>query len=302
MEPGHHISRDLGNGRRHLGIGILISPAERHKAVFSFHFLGIGEIDRKFFGDLLSNGIAANRNRPQENTAAVDKNQIRAAPSHVEDHIAAIFPHHIGLGGIVNRSRRDLHRQHLQPRIEQRRANRGNQFVLDRYKQRLELLDRIHGFFGALARFRLLVFGLDFKVFDVLDQLVIPDHLVQRIGHRLFGFRFNHLGGAGTVSAQRRQFAQTLEGMKARNGQPHLGGLELILGHQFPECAVERFRKTAVIQLLGEFLDRIAFQGNGIAGPADGKFRHFDAGTADVDCKNRIFLQHILRFFSRSRC
>ena len=271
VQTRHHITDDLGNGGRHLGIRFLVSSAQRHKSMTPLHFLGFLVGNSKFLADLERDGMTGDRDDSDEKTPAVHEKQRGTAVSDIQDQLAIRIPYPVQAGRIVACRRRNFHKFDL---------------LAERFDQRGNLLDLIafddheHGFnlTAVIRRFQ---------------QLGIPYDLTHIIRDSALGLEFDDLTDLLFIGNNGRHFDKPDIGIVSGQGKTDFFGIEFIrrqnlverFQHIDPGIGFHEILKGTVRSR--KFFERKTLHQH-FAIRSIGKLRSFDTAGSD------IYAQHII--------
>ena len=264
MEAGHHVADDLGDGGRDLAFGFGIGAAEGHESMPTFELFGFGEADAELLGDLLGDRVAGDGDSPGEEAAAVDEQQVGAAPADVEHHGALIIANVVGTSRVVAGRRGDVDQERFQTDRLDRTGHLLHNLVLDDDEHHVHLF-----------------------VVRIGNELIVPDHFVHVEGDVLLGLELDDLADAFLVFGERREFDEAGEGGLSRHADEGTAGLEAVLDQHLAQEAGNDDRASAFGQLLLVLTVCKVRQGAGTVGGVF-ELTHLDAGGTDVDGQDAV--------------
>ena len=208
VQARHDLARNLRDRRLLRVVRFLVSATEADKTLLDLEPFGLREFQLGLRRKILSDGISAYIDAAGIDLALLKKQQVAGLGANVQQHRAAVQVAIVVAKGVAQSGRRHVHQLHPQPRRLRRAEETFHHVRLDSDEQHLQFTGRRRS-----------------------QDLIVPDHFLQREGHVLLGFVLDDLGDLGRV--HRRQFDELGKDVKAGRADVDVFRAERPLGEQF---------------------------------------------------------------------
>ena len=207
VQPGEHLSGNLGNRRLMGTVRFLVGATQAHEAFGNLDLLGFVELQLGFLGEILRDGIGPDVNAARVNIALLEEQQVAGLGTDVQQHGAAFEVAVVVAEGVAQRSRRDIDDLQAQTGTFRRLEQAFDHVFLDGDEQHLEFA----GGSGA-------------------EDLIIPHDFLQREGDILLRLVLDDLCDLGGID--RGQLDELGEGVETRRADIDVASFRSDLGQQ----------------------------------------------------------------------